>query len=99
MGGMSAPGHEGGPLLNNELYPEIVEDFQNSFQHLKELKCDVYLYVRGASIELDKKLALLQKGGNQVNPFVDPAGCRNYINFYEARFNKQLDEEKAAAGM
>jgi len=99
MGGMSAPGHDSGPLHNNELYPNIIEDFQTSFQHLKELKCDVYLYVRGASIELDKKLALLQKGGNRVNPFVDPAGCRNYIDFYEARFQKQLDEEKAEKGM
>jgi metallo-beta-lactamase class B len=95
MGGMSAPGHDSGPLLNNELYPGIVEDFQNSFAHLKELKCDVYLYVRAASIEMDSKLALLQKGGYQVNPFVDPKGCRNYIDFYEARFQKQLDEEKA----
>jgi metallo-beta-lactamase class B len=95
MGGMSAPGHDSGPLLNNELYPNIVEDFQTSFAHLKELQCDVYLYVRAASIEMDSKLAMLKQGDYQVNPFVDPKGCRNYIDFYEARFQKQLDEEMA----
>jgi metallo-beta-lactamase class B len=96
MGGMSASGVDRGPLLNNELYPDINEDFANSFAHLKSLTCDVYLYARASSIELDKKLAELGKAA--VNPFVDPEGCAWYIEYYELRYKKQLEEERAAMG-
>lgn len=96
MGGMSASGVDRGPLLKNELYPEIADDFENSFAHLKSLQCDVYLYARASSIDLDKKLEMQKQGGNAVNAFVDPAGCKHYIDFYEARYLKQLEEEKAA---
>ena len=97
MGGMSASGVERGPLLKNELYPEIAEDFASSFAHLKSLQCDVYLYGRASSIELDAKLAKV--GTATQNPFVDPEGCAWYIEYYEKRYLKQLNEEKAAMGM
>jgi len=96
MGGLSASGVERGPLIKNELYPEIADDFEKSFAHLRSMQCDVYLYGRAVSIELDEKLAKLKQGGNAVNPFVDPAGCKHYLDFYEARYRKQLEEEKAA---
>ena len=96
MGGMSASGVDRGPLLNNELYPEVASDFEQSFKHLKSLNCEVYLYARASSIELDEKLAKL--GQTEVNPFVDPEGCAWYIEYYEMRYQKQLEDEKAAAG-
>jgi metallo-beta-lactamase class B len=96
FGGMSASGAERGPLIKNELYPEIADDFEKSFRHLKTLNCEVYLYPRGTTIELDRKKAILDKGGYKVNPFVDPEGCRSYIEFYEARYKKQLEEEAHA---
>lgn len=95
MSGMSASGIDRGPLIKNELYPEIADDFEQSFAHLKSLQCDFYLYARASSIELDNKLAKLKEGGNTVNPFIDPAGCRHYIDYYEARYKKQLEDEKA----
>ena len=96
MSGMSASGVDRGPLIKNELYPEIADDFEKSFAHLKTLQCDFYLYARASSIDLDKKIAMKKEGSNAVNPFVDPAGCALYINFYEARYRKQLEEEQAA---
>jgi len=96
MSGMSASGVDRGPLIKNELYPEIADDFEKSFAHLKSLQCDFYLYARASSIDLDKKIALKKEGGTAENPFIDPAGCAHYINFYEARYRKQLEEEKAA---
>jgi hypothetical protein len=59
----------------------------------------VYLYVRAPTIELNEKLARLKDGGNRVNPFVDPEGCQQFVSFYEARFLKRLEEEKAEKGM
>ncbi len=96
MSGMSSSGVDRGPLIKNELYPEIADDFEKSFAHLKTLQCDFYLYARASSIDLDKKIALKKEGSTAENPFVDPAGCAHYINFYEARYRKQLEEEKAA---
>ena len=97
MGGMSASGVDRGPLLNNELYPDVSRDFAKSFADLKAMNCEVYFYARASSIELDKKLAELGKAA--VNPFVDPEGCAWYIEYYEMRYKKQLEDEKAAMGM
>lgn len=94
MGGFAPSGH----LLNNEYYPEIISDFENTFAYVKTLPCQVYLDTRAASMHLDEKLAILQKGDFKENPFVDSEGCRNHIIEYEDRFLKQLNEEKAAIG-
>jgi metallo-beta-lactamase class B len=100
MGGMGTPTDPGeGTLLNNEMYPDIVADFEKSFKYLKSLPCDVFMTYRAIAINLDEKVAKLKQGGNQVNPFVDPKSCRAYIDLYESRYTKQLAEEKRAAGM
>jgi metallo-beta-lactamase class B len=94
-GGLSASGADRAPLIGNDLYPEIATDFAQSFEYLRTLNCDVYLYPRAASIGLDEKLVQRAESGNKGNPFIDPEGCRHYIDFYEQRFLKQLNEEKA----
>ena len=96
FGGMSASGAYRVPLIGNEFYPEIAEDFVRSFEYLRTLSCDVFLYPRAKSIELDEKLEKRAESGNSGNPFVDPEGCRHYIDFYEERYLKQLNEEMAA---
>ena len=100
MGGMGTPNDEGEPgLLNNELYPNIVSDFEKSFKTLRSLPCDVFMTYRALSINLDTKVAMVKHGGNQVSPFIDPQSCKAYIDLYENRFLKQLAEEKRAAGL
>lgn len=100
MGGMGTPNDEGEPgLLNNELYPNIVSDFEKSFKTLRSLPCDVFMTYRALSINLDTKVAMVKHGGNQVSPFIDPQSCKAYIDLYETRFLKQLAEEKRAAGL
>jgi metallo-beta-lactamase class B len=95
MGGVSSSGIERAPLLNNELYPEILADFEQSFKYLRSMNCDIYFEARAISIRLDEKLTKRETGENQVSPFVNPEDCKNYLDFYEARFNKQLIDEKA----
>lgn len=97
MGGMSASGIERGPLLKNELYPEVAEDFANSFAYLENMQCDVYLYARASSINLDDKLARHAQAAD--SPFIDPEGCAWYIEYYKLRYEKQLEEEKEMMGM
>lgn len=95
MGGVSSSGIERAPLLNNALYPEILTDFEQSFKYLRSMSCDIYFEARAISIRLDEKLTELKSGENQVSPFVNPQDCKNYLEFYEARFNKQLTDEMA----
>ena len=99
VGGMGTPTDPGeGSLLNNELYPEIVSDFEKSFKTLRALPCDVFMTYRAIAIDLDGKLSKRKQGANQINPFVDPESCKAYIDLYENRFTKQLADEKKAAG-
>lgn len=100
MGGMGTPTDEAeGTLLNNEMYPEIVADFEKSFKILRSLPCDVFMTYRALAINLDAKVAKAKQAGNQVNPFVDPKSCQAYIDLYENRYTKQLAAEKQAAGL
>jgi metallo-beta-lactamase class B len=98
MGGVSSSGLDRGPLLNNELYSDIKRDFDASFAYLKSMNCDIYFEARAISFKMEEKLAKIERGGNQVSPFVDPKECENYIEFYELRYKKQLADEMAAEG-
>ena len=80
-------------LVNYPNYPNIVEDYTRSFQVAKGLSCEVFLGPHGSFFNLEEKYARLQDGAQQ-NPFIDPAGCRRYIEEREANFQKQLQEER-----
>ena len=56
------------------------------------------MYPRATSIELDEKMRQRERSADGPNPFIDPEGCQHYINFYEQRYLKQLEEEQAARG-
>jgi metallo-beta-lactamase class B len=92
LSGMSPAGIERATLLNNPKYPNIKADFEMSFRRLKSLPCDVFLYPRAPTIKLNQKQARLNRG-ETPNPFVDPKGCRAYIDEYEKRFLDQLKQE------
>ena len=94
--GMATAGIDRAPLLNNPKYPNIVEDYQHSFQLLRALPCDVFLYARATTIHLQEKEERLEKGV-KPNPFVDPAGCKGYIDEYQGLFEDQLQQQLAAA--
>jgi metallo-beta-lactamase class B len=94
--GMATAGIDRAPLLNNPKYPNIVEDYQHSFKLLRSLPCDVWFYPRATTIKLQEKEKRL-KAGEKPNPFIDPAGCKGYIDEYEAIFNDQLQQQLRAA--
>jgi len=99
MGGMGTATDEvDGTLLNNEMYPEILADFESSFKRLRSSPCDVFMTYRALSIDLDGKVARKKQDTNAANPFIDPKSCLAYIDLYESRFTKQLAAEKKAAG-
>jgi metallo-beta-lactamase class B len=91
--GVTPAGIDRAPLFNNAKYPNIVEDFQHSFQVLHSLPCDAGFYVRATTIHLQEKEAKL-RAGVKPNPFVDPQSCKDYIAENENMFNKLLNEQK-----
>jgi len=88
--------NEGVRVFNNPANPTIAEQYRSTFRKLKTLPCDVFLSPHGRHYGLEEKYARLQAAAAQ-NPFIDPAGCRKYVEDAEARFMKQLEDERRAA--
>jgi metallo-beta-lactamase class B len=86
------PGYK---LVNNASYPEIADDYARGFRVLKSLPCDVFLGAHGSYYDMEAKHARLNVGG--VNPYIDPAGYKNYVLDREAAFLSELQKQTAAA--
>ena len=84
-------------LLGNPLYPDAAKDFARSFQRLEALPCEVFLAEHGSAFDLKGKYARLQ-AHPPTDPFVDPAGCKAYLEQSRQDFETQLAREQAAAG-
>jgi len=86
------PGYK---LVNNVTYPEIADDYARGFRVLKSLPCDVFLGAHGGYYGMEAKHARLNSGG--ANPYIDPAGYKNYVLEREAAFLSELQKQTAAA--
>jgi metallo-beta-lactamase class B len=76
-------------LVNNAAYPNIIADYQRSFQVLKGLPCDVFLASHGEFYGLHAKYSKLAAGG--PNPFIDPDGYKAHVALMERAFYYKLD--------
>jgi metallo-beta-lactamase class B len=85
------PGYQ---LVDNKEYPEIADDFANTFKVLKELPCDLFLGAHGAYYGMIAKYDRLKspKPGDE-NPFIDPKGYRKYVELKEKEFRTILEEQ------
>jgi len=91
VGGVSV--NPGVKLVNNPRYPAIAADYERTFRTLRALSCDLFLGSHAGYFDMAGKLARM-KAGARENPFIDPAGYRQFIDASEARFRKLLAEEK-----
>jgi metallo-beta-lactamase class B len=80
-------------LVNNKDYPSIADDYARSFKVLRTLPVDVFLGAHGSFYGLQAKYMHLQQGG--VNPFIDPAGFKAYLDDKEKAFTTELAVQKA----
>lgn len=80
-------------LTNNPKYPEIAEDYAKTFRVLKSLPCDVFLGSHANFFDGLKKGERLRKG-ETPNPFIDPQGCRAFIEKREKIYQDQLAKEQ-----
>lgn len=80
-------------MVNNPTWPRIAEAYASSFQKLKSLPCDVFLGPHAPFFDMEAKVGRMNAGAT-TNPFIDPAGYRNYIASYEKSYNEQLLRER-----
>ena len=78
-------------LVNNAEYPEIATDFALGFKVLKSLPCEIFLGAHGDYYGMVAKYPRMKDG---VNPFIDPQGCRAYIEEREQAYLKTLAEQR-----
>ena len=86
--------NDGYKLVGNPSYPGIVSDYERTFQVLKSLPVDIFLGAHGSYFDLLTKYPRLKEGA--ANPFIDPAGYRNYVADREQAYRTELAKQKAA---
>jgi len=86
---VSAPGYK---LAHNDKYPNIVDDYRRTFQILKSLPCDVFLGPHAEFFSMMEKIKRLEQGA-APNPFIDPAGYREYVDSGEKAFQKMVEAQ------
>ena len=84
------PGYK---LVNNPTYPEIAQDYEQTFRVLKALPCDVFLGAHGGYYDMIEKYARVKDGGE--NPFIDPAGYKAYVADREQAFLDELHKQQS----
>ncbi len=89
--------NQGYRLVDNREYPEIADDFASTFKILKSLPCDVFLGAHGNYYGMLAKYERLQRKDGS-NPFIDPAGYRDYVEQKEEAFRKNLANQQSAKG-
>jgi metallo-beta-lactamase class B len=80
----------------NAAYPNMKADWERTMQVLPTLKCDVFLGSNASFYNMDQKHDALTKGADP-NPFIDPAGCKAFVDRGEATFQKLLTSPPPAA--
>jgi metallo-beta-lactamase class B len=79
----------GAKLVGDALYPQIAEDYANTFKTLRALPCDVFLASHASFYGGQEKSQQLVEGA-QANPFIDPAGYRAFLDRQEDGFREEF---------
>jgi metallo-beta-lactamase class B len=88
--GATAPGYR---LVGNAAYPDIVGDFERSFATWRSLPCQLFLGAHGVYFGLEAKRAAMR--ARAPNPFVDPQGCRAFLDRAEASVKREARRQGA----
>jgi metallo-beta-lactamase class B len=99
------PGYK---LVNNIAYPQIAQDYEQTFRVLKALPCDIFLGAHGSYYDMEEKFARLKSEMKQEpemkerkeaanSPFIDPQGYNRYITDRDQAFREELHKQQAAS--
>lgn len=79
-------------LTNNERYPNIVQDAQNSITELHSMHVDVLLASHGFWFDLEGKAARQKEGA--PNPFIDPEELGHHLAQMQNDLNQALQAQE-----
>lgn len=82
------PGYK---LGKTETYPGQTADYEHSFAEWKRLPCEVFIASHGSFFDMRAKRIALDAGKTDV--FVDPQGCRAFVDKAEASFRAELKKQ------
>ena len=81
-------------LVDNKAYPQIAEDYEQTFRTLLSLPCDLFLGAHGDYFGLESKYSKLQSGDTAA--LVDPEGYKKYVTEKQQAFRTELAKQRAA---
>jgi len=73
----------------NPAYPNMGADWARTMQVLPTLQCDIFLGSNAAFYNMEQKHDALMANADP-NPFIDPAGCKAYVERAEATYQGLL---------
>jgi metallo-beta-lactamase class B len=81
-------------LSGSPAYPNIGADYARTMKVLPTLPCDVFLASNGSFFNMEQKHDALLKSA-EPNPFIDPAGCKSFVDRAEASYQQALQKEQS----
>lgn len=79
-------------LIDNPKYPNVADDYRKGFALVRALPCDIPLGAHDRYFGLQDKYKRLIEGNK--NAFIDPQGCKAFIDQTEQAFDGLLAKEK-----
>lgn len=92
VGSLSAPDYR---LIGNPKYPDIVADFEHSFEVVGALPCDIALAPHPGMVDFWERVAKRDQG--DANALMDPTLCRAYAKEARERFREELAKQRRDA--
>jgi metallo-beta-lactamase class B len=80
-------------FTRNADYPNVLADFERSFATLGGLPCDIIVSSHPDFTNIFQKLARRDSG--EANAFVEPNGCRRYVERARDGLQRRIADEKA----
>jgi metallo-beta-lactamase class B len=84
-------------FTGNPAYPNMGADWAKTMAVIPTLPCEVFLGSNGSFYNMAEKHDAMLKNPDR-NPFIDPAGCKAYVDRGEATYQNLLKNPPPAAG-
>lgn len=79
-------------LVDNAGYPDVVADYELTFEKLRAIESDVFLASHPVFFQMEAKRSRMLAGG--PNPFVDPLELRRFVDSSERQFRAELNRQR-----
>jgi metallo-beta-lactamase class B len=83
-------------LTPTPAYPNVGADWAKTMKELPALSCEVFLASNGSFYDMAKKHDAMLKNP-ESNPFIDPAGCKAFVDRGEATYQNLLKAASQAS--